>query len=425
MYILTMYLYIYIYIYIYVIITHVYTHTHTHKYIQKLAEMLAFCGDRGKYLVGLTDIDPELKSLFIKLLDLLGKYIRVNSNGRQNKAVHKELVDVLAEFEIRLPLYWNTIARHILLHMCKLMDKFGSFCVWNMLPVERLHVLIKKMARSSKNMLKSLDNHYDMYMSCQLKLHFENPKLWKHKNRKTLSTAVPLKPPCGHIEYPAHKGKPMKLDSSRFAELLNIWGLADPTFKAVRGRYATYVKKMKKQKKSYHSFRKWAPTDRENNDDEKKMQKIKKTVLRVPWVTLDGVRFCTRAVAQKRVTDNSCIFNLYKEKNTGREELAVGVIEALYVHKQYDSHDAPWTVMVEASWYERTGYNSVNGLMQISRNENFDTCKYANLKTCLPVNCVFWRSKPFEKQTIDSLYDVITHYEGWSGNGERLKPYMQ
>ena len=42
----------------------------------KLAELLPFCGDRGKYLVEFLDVNPILKHVFIHLLDLMGKFIR-------------------------------------------------------------------------------------------------------------------------------------------------------------------------------------------------------------------------------------------------------------------------------------------------------------------------------------------------------------
>jgi len=205
----------------------------------KLAELLAFCGDRGKYLVGLTDVDPVLKALFIQLLDLMGKFIRVTRTKKQNAVVHKELVEVLAALEAVLPMYWCTITKHILLHMSELMGRFGSFWAWNMLPVERFHVLIKRLARSSKSILASIDVHYDLYLNCQHKFHYSKPGLWDHKNRKTLSSAPPLKQPSGEIKYDPAKCKSITVSDTVYDAFLNDWGVCNKTFKALRGRYKT------------------------------------------------------------------------------------------------------------------------------------------------------------------------------------------
>ena len=114
-----------------------------------------------------------------------------------------------------------------------------------------------------------------------------------------------------------------------------------------------------------------------------------------------------------------------KEKEDQTERLAVGRINRLFVHRLYKSEDAPLTVFVDAEWYELVGHNDINGLLQIRRNPCFDAAPFADIKTCIPINCVFWRSTPFEQMTDESLYDVITHYDGWSEHGVRLRPYLK
>jgi len=42
----------------------------------KLAESMAFCGDRGCYFVGLTDIQPKVKKLFLELLRVAGGFLK-------------------------------------------------------------------------------------------------------------------------------------------------------------------------------------------------------------------------------------------------------------------------------------------------------------------------------------------------------------
>lgn len=49
----------------------------------KLAESMAFCGDRGRYFLGLTDIEPDIKKLFIELLDVACGFISKATNQTQ------------------------------------------------------------------------------------------------------------------------------------------------------------------------------------------------------------------------------------------------------------------------------------------------------------------------------------------------------
>ena len=162
----------------------------------KLAEAMAFCGDRGCYFIGLTDIDPAVKQLFMELLRVVGGFMKKYTIRSQllrylyynvyiyiyiyflfnsfipifpcfNHVVatcnctiirldllisymytyrlHERLVVVLAELEILLPIYWNTSTRHYLLHMYQMILSLGHFWAISMLGVERLHVLIKRL----------------------------------------------------------------------------------------------------------------------------------------------------------------------------------------------------------------------------------------------------------------------------------------
>jgi hypothetical protein len=133
----------------------------------RLSEVLAFCGDRGRYLIGLTDIHPTCKSLFVRLLTCAGKFIRHVKTAAEAAVAHLELAKILTECEIKLPIYWCTITRHILLHMKYFVAMFGSFRTWNMLPIERFHVLLKSMMSSKKNMLAGLDASYQRYVVAQ------------------------------------------------------------------------------------------------------------------------------------------------------------------------------------------------------------------------------------------------------------------
>jgi hypothetical protein len=42
----------------------------------KLADCLAFCGDRGAYFIGLMDIDIEYKTLFLRIIRALNVFLQ-------------------------------------------------------------------------------------------------------------------------------------------------------------------------------------------------------------------------------------------------------------------------------------------------------------------------------------------------------------
>lgn len=74
-------------------------------------------------------------------------------------------IPLCAALEVELPTYWNTITKHLL--YCRLfqqIEDWGRLSFSNMLPFERMHVLLKSFARSSKNMLVSISKNNHLYV---------------------------------------------------------------------------------------------------------------------------------------------------------------------------------------------------------------------------------------------------------------------
>lgn len=113
----------------------------------KLAEALAFCGDRGVFLLSLLDIPPEVKDLLLEVLNVSCGFIKKAHEAVERVALEKRLALVLTRLETLLPLYWQTSTRHILLHIGKHIEYLGAFWAFNMLGVERYHVVIKQLVR--------------------------------------------------------------------------------------------------------------------------------------------------------------------------------------------------------------------------------------------------------------------------------------
>ena len=113
----------------------------------KLAEALAFCGDLGVYLLSLLDMEPAVKELLQEVIKVSCGLIKKAHVPDERKKLESRLALVLTRLEKLLPLYWNTSTRHILLHIGRHIEYLGAFWAFNMLGVERYHVVIKQLIR--------------------------------------------------------------------------------------------------------------------------------------------------------------------------------------------------------------------------------------------------------------------------------------
>ena len=86
-----------------------------------------------------------------------------------------------------------------------------------------------------------------------------------------------------------------------------------------------------------------------------------------------------------------------------------GVITRMFQHSFWPNDpEAPKKVIIEADWYEQVGTNAVNGLPQITFQPNFASCSVAFLDDCIPDNCVFFPSNPWDPNC--KLFDVVLHH---------------
>ena len=119
------------------------------------AEALLLAGPVGVYLLQLTDVETEHKALFIDLCFCLERLQWKEHTMATVAALRTDLIEVLAKLEILLPIYWCTIVRHVLLHLCDFIVRCGPFSCHNMLTFERWHTVFKKLARGTTNVLVS------------------------------------------------------------------------------------------------------------------------------------------------------------------------------------------------------------------------------------------------------------------------------
>ena len=117
----------------------------------KLDEALQVGGCIGKYMIGQLEMDDSYKSAFVDLLDCFDKIqAKLPMSDQEKSECQNKLVRTLAWLEIKLPVYWCTIVRHLLLHIIPKMDTFGSMWAMGMLTMERNHKNIKAAVRSTQ-----------------------------------------------------------------------------------------------------------------------------------------------------------------------------------------------------------------------------------------------------------------------------------
>jgi hypothetical protein len=315
----------------------------------KIAEALALAGDIGQYVVSQLDIDPEYRSLFVRSLKALsGLLQKVPTNLN---AVQQELVLILAELECKMPLHWCSSTRHFLLHIVETMKMFGAFWAWNMLPVERFHALIKRLARDRRDRLRSLSKNYQMFDMAQL--------MWRHDgtqwaNTQKFSTIRPNRTiNVAKAETHFTLSKKLRtrwkdrLPDAAFRELQDLWCVAHKPFHNLMARF-------QRNRRDGDTFTTWVPRSRRRalTEDEILMKKMDNRVtvshillslydffvaflylfcyVCIPYLlpfcvaqsinccTLDGVQFRTVGSQMGLKLDDASIMMPYTDEDSGK-----------------------------------------------------------------------------------------------------------
>lgn len=256
-----------------------------------IGQALVLCGPFGAYLVGLTDIEVTYKNLWIPLLrdvahGIIEKVPNSDDSPMELPQLQQQLVyvnshtliyylhfvaiyiptfrchintfctynvtfctimlqvDILSELELKLPLYWCTLTRHML--VCRLirqLERHGAFWAQNALTFEREHVFVKSLLRSSKHLMSSIAANYGLNLASQL-WRFDNPEKWVMPGKlsslynRTLSKdpalALEAKPLIGKKNY-----RPLRvlLTDDLFTQVQDLWAIHEPVFDRLRERW--------------------------------------------------------------------------------------------------------------------------------------------------------------------------------------------
>lgn len=225
----------------------------------KIAESLALAGDRGAYLLGLSDMQQEHKKALIEFMQLLGKLLLKHNSPDDIKKLRQELIFCLALLEIKMPIFWNKLTTHLLLHICDQLARISAFWAQNMLAIERFHVLLHNLARGSRNKLASLANKYDMYDITQTSWRFEH-KFFLPAKQSSLASMRTVPEAMGEVKRRGRYARVARLSESDLLSVHALWATVNRDYDRLLDRYLRYKKKMKRARQVPVPMRQWRPS---------------------------------------------------------------------------------------------------------------------------------------------------------------------
>jgi hypothetical protein len=240
----------------------------------KIAEAMALAGDMGQYVLSLLDIDAEYRAVFIRCMMALNNLLR--KVPKDLNAAQELLVNVLGELESMMPLHWCTSTRHFLLHIVETIRLLGAFWAWNMLCLERFHVLIKKLAKDTRDRLRSLSKYYQMFDLAQMVWRNDGTE-WA--NKQAYSTirsdrTIPMAEAQTAFRLPKTPKNRWKnkLPPLLFVQLLDLWCAADRGFRRLKNRF-------ERSRRNGETMATWEPSAGSPlTDQEKKMKTVDRAI---------------------------------------------------------------------------------------------------------------------------------------------------
>lgn len=228
----------------------------------KLAEAIALCGPIGCYVVDKLDLDPDYRKIFVDTLRAASPLLlKVQPDMTRQQEAQRSLERALAELEIKLPLFWCSVTRHWLLHIIPKCRLFGSVWAWNMLPWERLHVLLKGLARGKRNMVSSFRIWYDLFDQAQTDWRPRYDQWTLECNRSSISAERWIVYNTGSVKV-LGRMVPGIIDDPMMSMVQDLWTILNKEFDKLRDRYRTDVARRKKRKRNAVSIemKDWRPS---------------------------------------------------------------------------------------------------------------------------------------------------------------------
>jgi hypothetical protein len=121
-----------------------------------MEERIMLCGDLGVYILAQLELQEDYFILFKDFLRVLERCLRlVWNNPKELDELKEDIVNVLTRMTIKLPRYWNTSQRVLLIWVPETYKLHGGWRQTNMLWGETYHIYMRACCKGSKNRLYS------------------------------------------------------------------------------------------------------------------------------------------------------------------------------------------------------------------------------------------------------------------------------
>ena len=208
----------------------------------KTTEKLLMLGPVGAYLFSFGDCDEDFLKEIISLFTLLGTVMYKTSTPAERRRILREGAEHFTRLEMIMPISWNTFVRHnCSCHCCDTLESCGPFWCCNMLDHERMHTLLKSLARSKKDIFVSVANHYKfLEMALATRVAAEDGGYESAmKPRRSTPAGFAARPAGslradGELEISTIGGhKRLRLNHAEMALLQRLWRIAEPEYEAL------------------------------------------------------------------------------------------------------------------------------------------------------------------------------------------------
>ena len=218
----------------------------------KTTEALLKLGPVGAYQLSFADCDPDFLKLILSLFSLLGRVMLKSTTPEERAKISKESAELFTKLEMIMPSSWNTFVRHTCCyHCCDTLEACGPFWTCNMLDHERMHTLLKQLARNRKDLFASMVNNYRyLEMSVLNRVAPENGE----QGRPDLALEPRRSTPAGFAARPESSrradgelairplgtAKALRLGTEDFDMVQQLWRIAEPEYDALLTRFEQY-----------------------------------------------------------------------------------------------------------------------------------------------------------------------------------------
>ena len=360
----------------------------THFNRHSCSEKILLAGPLGLYYLQFCDIDPEIRSIFVDLVNCLKQVQAKTHTTASLGALQAKMVTTLTKCEASLPLFWNTCVRHHLLLLVSFIERCGPYDTFSMGPFERFHTIFKKLLRAKCGEMQSIVNHYSLLVSgdrwrCEADQSTPAPTA-VYSN--SLAGVKQVDYDVSDIEI-CGKQTQQCLDPLLYAQIQDMWCVRFKVYDKLRDRYRTEHRR--RAGRARGGFRDsqtvqissgWSPRGgRPLTTTEEQWLQMTPTITTFSKAMIKGkYQFRTMKSERFNKTSNSIVKEWYSEVEGGVTK-GYGMIKDMFLHQAYPG--GPVLHFVKAEWLDVLPELSCTGLTQVQRNANNNF----NINSCFTV----------------------------------------